>query len=143
MLTREFADGSETSIHEIALMNALERMYEIMHDSGISLGPLLAEFKKCTTTFLLEYNFLATKYMAVIPYAPRYSVVPKFHYVVHLASQARCCNPRLVWAYGGEDFVGKMSKLAHSVLPGTSCFRVSSALMDKYRIAMHLLFTRK
>ena len=46
MLTGEFADGSDTSIHEIALMNALEQMYEIMHDSGISLGPKLAEFKK-------------------------------------------------------------------------------------------------
>jgi hypothetical protein len=142
-LARDFCDGSARSVHMRKMMDNLAGVYQVMHESGDTLGDRHTEFDKFVTSFLLEYTWLAKDAMNQVPYLPRWSVVPKFHYVVHLSQQAKLCNPKLVWTYGGEDFVGKISNLGHTVLPGTASFRVASSLMDRYQIAMHLRFSRR
>jgi hypothetical protein len=42
-----------------------------------------------------------------------YNIVPKHHYLQRLADRRRLENPRRYWAYSGEDFVGRISRLGH------------------------------
>ena len=69
-------------------------------------------------------------------------MVPKFHYGYHLIMLSKYFNPKLTRCYSGEDNVGRMSRLAHTCLPGLASFRITSSLMAKYRVAMTLRLTR-
>ena len=46
------------------------------------------------------------------------------------------------WCWKGEDFVGQISRLTHSVSMGVSSFRLSSKVAPKYRVLTHLYLTR-
>ena len=72
-----------------------------------------------------------------------WSEVFKFHHFWHLAQQARYQNPRKFWTYMSEDFVGKISKLAHSLLHGTAPWKVPIKIAYKYRFAMHFWLRRQ
>jgi hypothetical protein len=137
-LALEFCDGTPQSKHICKMMKYLACTYDIMHECGDVLGARYSDFDKAMTSCLLEYNWLARDAMNAVPYIPRWSVVPKMHYAVHLSQQAGICNPRLVWCYGGEDFVGRISKLGLAVSHGTAAFRMPCSLMDRYRIGMHI-----
>ena len=43
-----------------------------------------------------------------------WSMVPKHHYSAEMAYQGLYLNPRFVWTYGSEDYVGKLSDLGAS-----------------------------
>ena len=79
ILVRDFCDGSARSVHMRNMMDKLEGVYQVMHESGDTLGDRHTEFDKFVTTFLLEYTWPARDAMAQVPYLPRWSVVPKFH----------------------------------------------------------------
>lgn len=44
-----------------------------------------------------------------------FHVVHKFHTFLHTIQQAKYLNPKLNTCWRGEDYVGHLSKLAHSV----------------------------
>ena len=71
-----------------------------------------------------------------------YHRVPKYHMLLHLAEQARYLNPKLQWCFKSEDFVGKMATLGHSVSMSVASHRLSMKLCAKYRVFLHLRFTR-
>lgn len=50
-------------------------------------------------------------------------------------------SSRLCWCYGSEDFMGVMRVLAESCSRGASGVAVSNKMLEKYIIALHLLFT--
>ena len=75
--------------------------------------------------FLKHYTWLSN--LALREGRTVFSVVPKFHYMCHLCQQARIINPRWTWCYGGEDFVGRISRLGHACLRGTASFKVGAA----------------
>ena len=90
--------------------------------------------------FLLHYNWLAKEAMRADKL--QYNIVPKFHYGFHLIEASKFLNPKRVRCYSGEDFVGRISRLAHTCLPGLPSFRLSHSIMAKYRIAMHIRLSR-
>ena len=52
-----------------------------------------------------------------------FNLVPKFHYMWHIGEQAVYLNPRVVWVYSNEDWVGRLA------LIGESCrYRLPAAL---------------
>lgn len=93
-------------------------------------------FRSSLDAFVLHYSFLAKE--AERLQKKQYSLVPKFHYVVHLPDQARFLSPKATRLYGSEDMVGRIAKLAHACLAGTAPHKVPKTLMQKYRLAMHL-----
>ena len=140
-LCHKYDDGGPDSKHICALMDRLCTVYSIVHDADMVLAPdVYRLFFEAGQNFLLEYNFLAQQ--AEDAGLCRWSVVPKFHYFFHLLQQAQETNPRWLWCYGGEDLVGKASNLAHSCLRGTPSFLVPQKLFEKYRVAMHLKWSR-
>ena len=66
--------------------------------------------------------------------------VIKFHTFQHLILDARFLNPRGHWTCKDEDFVGRVSALAHSV--GVRSTRLSVKVWLKYSILLQLLLTR-
>jgi hypothetical protein len=124
------------------LAQHLATAYDMMEQSGYVL-PDPQAFEHEVTAVLLEYNYLAKHAMGRVPYVPRWSVIPKHHYLAHLAQQAYVINPRMLWTYGGEDFVGKVSDLGHHCLRGNASFRVGSALAERYKLAMHIRFAKR
>ena len=50
-------------------------------------------------------------------------------------------NPRLQWCFKSEDFVGKTSKVAHSISMGVASSRLSQMLGAKYRVLLHLIIS--
>ena len=60
----------------------------------------------------------------------------------HMAQQFKFLNQRISWTFKTEDYVGKISKLAHGCTYGTSRMNVSSSICSKYRWYMHLMLSR-
>jgi hypothetical protein len=124
------------------MLEGLADMYATMHEAGMKLTAVeFIALKSACQKFLMEYTWLANQ--ADLDDKNMYSVKPKHHYLVHLCEQAGTVNPRCTWCYGGEDLVGKISRLAHVCLYGTPNFKVASSLVEKYRVAMHLRISRQ
>jgi hypothetical protein len=69
--------------------------------------------------------------------------VPKFHMGgVHLPLQCAFINPRFVWTYKAEDWVGRVSTIAHSASFGTGSHKLYYKLVGKYQFLLFLCFTR-
>ena len=66
-----------------------------------------------------------------------WSETPKLHFFWHLGQQGKFLNPKVFWTYMSEDFVGKISKLASSLLNGLRVYLVSQKLAQQYRMALH------
>ena len=47
-------------------------------------------------------------------------------------------NPRVCWNFRAEDYVGQISKLAHSTSFGLSSLRLSAKVAAKYPVLLHL-----
>ena len=71
-----------------------------------------------------------------------FHVVMKFHTFMHLVRNAQFLNPRFHWCFKSEDFVGRVSKVAHSVSVGTKSTHLSVKIAAKYVLLMHLRLTR-
>lgn len=71
-----------------------------------------------------------------------YHIVYKFHCMHHLVRDSQYLNPRYAWNFRAEDFVGKVSKLAHSVMMGVKATKLSGKLLIKYRILLHMQLTQ-
>jgi hypothetical protein len=71
-----------------------------------------------------------------------YHIVPKFHMLHHLVWDSKYVNPRLQWCFAREDYVGKISTMAHSVSMGVRSTLISQKLSIKYRHLLHFRITR-
>ena len=69
-------------------------------------------------------------------------IVMKHHTFLHLIENARFLNPRWTWCFKSEDYVGKISHIAHSVSMGVRSTKLSQKIVDKYALMLHLCFTR-
>jgi hypothetical protein len=101
------------------------------------------EHQKMTTLcerFLLNYSWLAKN--AIEQGRFMWSIVNKFHFLVHLVEQSRWENSKEFSAYSGEDFVGRISRICHKCLPGKPTHQIFNAFLDRYLITTHLVFTR-
>ena len=74
--------------------------------------------------------------------SPKYHMVPKHHLCKHLAQSFKYMNPRYTWCFQSEDFVGKMSRLAHSCSFGVSKAKLSRKVLAKYRLMLHIVLHR-
>ena len=93
------------------------------------------------TTFLQEYTWLNN--WAQAEDRKLYHKVMKFHQFIHLVKNSRFINPRYHWCFKSEDFVGHCARLGHSVSMGVAATKLSTKVMPKYRILLHLLLSRE
>ncbi len=144
-ICEEFRHGTEAKEHRFQAMRYLDRVYRIIDaEEGSEFfhtDQQSRQLEQAIHSFLSHYAVLAKQ--AVNSSLLLWSIVPKFHYLIHLGQQARFLRSRKSWCYGSESMVGKIILLAASCLAGTPPHQVSIALCDKYRVAMHLSFTQQ
>ena len=51
-------------------------------------------------------------------------------------------NTKITWCFKSEDYVGKISRIGHSVAMGVRSTKLSEKVMAKYILMLHLCFTR-
>ena len=97
--------------------------------------------KSYMKTFLTEAQWLRD--FAAAQDRKLWHIVPKFHMAEHMVEQFEHLNCSAVWTFNSEDFVGRVAKVAHSVSFGVAARLLSQKIMAKYRVLLHLLYTRK
>jgi hypothetical protein len=142
-IAEEFKNANEAAEHRFQVMRYLHKMYTIIDDDEgdsefFHTAKKAEEFEDAIHKFLSHYAWLSKEAMKNCKFL--WSIVPKFHFLIHLGQQARFLRSRRSWCYGSESMVGKIITLAAACLDGTSPHQLSISLCDKYRIAMHLSF---
>ena len=137
---RDTFGNSELERSIILLLQLLSRMYEILDEPTVFLSTTLSgEFKQRTWDFLSMYSYLAKTAMdcSIL----RWSLVPKFHMVYHIAVSSRI-NPSCLWCYQGEDFIGKVICICQACSRGTHQLHVALKGCNRWRLMMHVTLTR-
>ena len=67
-----------------------------------------------------------------------WNMIPKHHYMWHLADEASHLNPRMAWCYSNEDFVGKVAVIGLSVRHAQAAAFRSRQLVVKYMLGLTL-----
>lgn len=127
--------------HMLLAATSLEKLVDLWDQSGTFLTQ--REYEKSLHlggTFLNSYSYLNN--WSLEKDRKSFHIVPKHHSFLHLLWGAKHLNPRIAWCFAGEDFVGQISKLGHSVSMGVSATRLSLKIAPKYRILIHLHLTR-
>ncbi len=99
-------------------------------------------FASSTAKVLRHYNALSSLARAE-GRGRTWHQVPKFHFMQHLALQARVQNPKFSWTYIDEDFMGIMRDIASSCSAGTALGRVVSKVCEKWRLGVGLRVSRQ
>ena len=131
--------GSDIHTHRARVASSLVEVYDIVESSGHFISNT-AEFKAAASRFQIHYQWLAKR--ALQDGKKMWSVVNKFHHFEHMIAQGVFENPALFWAYSGEDFVGRISRLGHMCLTGKPSYAMSPVLVDRYLIGFHLRLVR-
>ena len=137
--------GAPDLMHKqmLGAAEALVGMYDIFEQDQFHWhldARAVAQVQDLKLRFVLQYSWLAKH--AMENGKLMWSIVNKFHFLEHLCDQARYENVKIYSAYSGEDFVGRVSRIAHMCLPGKATHCIFEALMERYAIVTHLNFTR-
>jgi len=140
-LIQSTQDGTAEAQHKLQAAQAIHQFCKLLDTAG----PVPTE-EEATSARDSMQRFL-THYTALHVWADRaekklFHVVPKFHMAWHMAQRFRFLNPRYAWTFKCEDYVGKISKLAHGCTYGTARMSVSQSICSKYRWCMHLRLSR-
>lgn len=71
-----------------------------------------------------------------------FHIVMKFHAMHHLIRNRRFINPRFTCNWKAEDFAGQVARLSHSVTSGVRSTKMSTKIIPKYGVLLHLQLTR-
>ena len=125
-------------IHEASSLEKLVKLWDI---AGELLTP--AEF---ATAMALGKEFLLTyKWLHSWPLEKdrnSFAIVAKHHTFIHLVMNCKFGNPKRQWCFRGEDYVGHISKMCHSISFGVSSTKLTTKLCPEYRLLVHFLLTR-
>jgi hypothetical protein len=134
--------GSDHDLHRARLLSSISAFSDHMDACPMFPSEVqAAEARHHMQAFLKEAQWLKDR--ATAEGRMLWHIVPKHHMAEHMAEQFRFLNPRFVWTFRAEDFVGRVATLAHSVSFGTPARRLSTKIMEKYRLMLHIKYTRK
>ena len=126
--------------HMVKAATSLEKLVRLWDEMGVF--PTDAEYAQSlalAATFLQSYDWLNK--WSLEKHRMSFHIVAKLHSFLYLVWDSKYLNPKLHCCFKGEDFVGQVSKLTHSVSMGVSSVRLSTKLAPKYRILKYRLLT--
>ena len=98
----------------------------------IVAGSMLDECER----FLVQYNALV--HNSTANGQMHYNIATKFHLFWHICHDARFLNPKCMWTYEFEDFVGVIIKAAQGCMHGSALSLVGMKDLDKFLLIMQL-----
>ena len=69
-----------------------------------------------------------------------FNIVPKHHYIWHMARQAKWLNPRKTNTMVDETFMGIVKDIVRACAHGSPCHTTQMSFVEKYRRALHFFF---
>ena len=69
-----------------------------------------------------------------------FNIVPKHHYMWHMARQAKWLNPRKTNTMLDETFMGIVKDIVRACAHGNPCHKIHMSFLEKYRWALHFFF---
>ena len=125
----------------VECLEAVTCLVALWDDAGLFLKK-----KEFETSMLLAEKFLNSyehlHKWALAKGRKLFNIVHKHHSFLHLVQSSQLLNPRITTTFRGEDFVGHISKMSHSVSFGVKATKLSQKLTPKYQVLCHLLQTR-
>lgn len=105
------------------------------------LPPVIAEnFKQAGFALNAAMNYLLVHFASLGEDSEYlFNIVPKNHYLCHLALQAYYINPRLGLCYAGEDMMKQMRRLSAGCVKGNGPRQAANKLMQWYGHALSRL----
>ena len=97
------------------------------------------QFKNHVFAFLVAFNALGSFYSRVLN-VKLFDLTVKAHYLAHLGLIGEYCNPRLGWAYSGEDLMHHCQRLMSMCCKGTKPLITAEKFAERYAMGMHLKF---
>ena len=70
-------------------------------------------------------------------------MVSKLHSLYHVAEFSRYMNPRFIWAYGGEDFMGTMVMSGKACVTSSPMHLIGNKVMENFRLALNILLENR
>ena len=112
-ICRELSNGSEEDTHRSDLLTALADFGDLMDSS-----PMVPSAEVSSTATELMRSALQNadwlQQHALATGTPLWHIVFKHHFAEHLAGSFVYLNPKYGWCFKMEDYVGRISILAHS-----------------------------
>lgn len=134
--------GSERDDNRLRMYKCLNDCYHIIMTGAMFLKEvewrkLIAQYDK----FLLYYNWMC--HYSLDHGALRYNFTFKVHAGYHVCEFARFLNPRIIWAYTFEDFMGKIARSAQASTAGTPLVLVAEKTVENFMRAKYLRQKRR
>ena len=86
--------------------------------------------------FMLHNNFLLK--WSLSRGRRNYTIVFKTHALWHIADQAKFMNPRFLWCYEFETFMGMLVKAAKACVAGTPMLLVGNKVLENWLLVAQL-----
>lgn len=116
-----------------------ELLSEHKEDWALPAGAAV-EFENTCATMLLLQTQLAEHFLQ--EGEALFDITSKTHMLQEIALMSKCLNPRLVWAFCGEDMMQKMQQIAQSCTRGNSQGQTTIKTARHYRLGLHFLFQK-
>ena len=128
---------SDRDGHRVRAFEQIAKVIDVVHDAELFLSLAQhAELKTAYVSFYEHYNCL--RHIAAASGRAMYNITIKFHAMHRVIHYAQWCNPSAHWAYGFEDFMGKIVRAAQACSHGTPPHLVGARVLENYRLALHL-----
>ena len=150
MLTiwREHGQGTRYWKHVERVLHYLNEIYDVLdfkNADGVHPfflpPPEVARFRLSIDRFLAFYSSLTRS--AKSQQVFRWNLTPKFHQLWHMGLEAELLNPRMVWNYCCEDWVGRISTIGVSSRYSQVAARRSKAVCEKWCMGQSLRMFHK
>ena len=120
-VAQELSDGSDRCNHAILALHFLASMYRIFKGGDMFLTEeQSSEALEHVQSFFEHYSWLLQDAVA-----------------------SGDMNPRFIWAYGGEDFMGTMVMSGKACVTSSPMHLIGNKVMENFRLALNILLENR
>ena len=127
--------------HRLVCFDELCLIFDTCRANGLRIP--LAEATAMVTScdnFLVHYNWLAHNSMSRGDV--NYNITTKCHTLWHLCYHARFLNPKAIWCFEFEDFVGTIITCAKGCMAGSPLRIVGRKTLENFLLVLQLRVSR-
>ena len=134
---RSISDGSEYDQIRLRALDSLETVFRTFRNASMFLTETEYQIaKNALDEHFVYYGYLASK--SLEGNRMHYQVITKTHYLWHIVDHSRFLNPRFLWAFDFEDFMGQMVMAAKACLAGSKMSIVGDKVLVNYCLVFDL-----
>ena len=141
-LCKEVDSGSARDRHRIIALESLATVHKVLKDGGMFLTE--DEHKQAVQAYdqhLIHYNWLLKR--SLRSGVRNYPITIKTHAMWHIVDMSKWLNPRYVWCYEFEDWVGTITTCAKACVAGSPMELIGAKVMQNYLLVLQLSLTMK